>query len=230
MKTLPLPVFATLPAPPMTAAGLRKRLDPVVEVCRFARPIPLEIRPTGKWGGWCGGADSYADARVCISSSVVFWSRDRLLKAYLHEAGHRLLDGREVAAHGPEFFAMTAILYARANQFFEGEALHFLSLYDLQDVPEADKGHALNWALALAKELAPTDKSAEELASVVCLAWEQNVKEREAKKLQTAREKTAQINLKLEVKIINTKLFLWRALAAIGWAAMIATAYFSIVR
>ncbi len=225
-----LAVFATLPAPPATAAWLRARLDPVVEVCRFARPIPLEIRPTGKWGGWCGGANSYADGRVCISSAVVFWSRDRLLEAYLHEAGHRLLDGREVASHGPEFFAMTAILYTRANQFFEGEALHFLSLYDLHDVPEAGKGHALNWALALAKELAPIDRSAEELASVVCLAWAQKVKEREAKKLQIEREKVSLINLKLEVINLNMKLLLWRALCAIGWAGMVSTVYLSIVR
>jgi hypothetical protein len=225
-----LPVFATLPAPSMTAAWLRARLDPVVEACGFAKPVPLELRATGKFRGWCGDKNYYRDGRVCITNQVLFWRPDQLLEVYLHECAHRLLEGREVDAHGPEFFALTAALYMRAAHLFERDSIMFLQIYDFQDVPEADKGHVLNWALALAKELASTEKSAEELASVVCLKWAQNVKEREAKKLQIASEKAAYNNLKLEVKNISTKLFLWRALSATGWAGMVSTVYLSIVR
>lgn len=213
-----LPVYQSLPAPPATAAWLRARLEPVIKACKFAHPIPLEIRPTGRASGYCewAGGGLVKDRRVCISSKVVFWSRDRLPEVHLHECAHRLLEGCEVADHGPEFFALTAILYSRGSSFFDFDALGYLSIYDLQDVADIDKGCVLNWALALAKELAPTEINAEKLASVVCLAWAQNVKDTAAKKLQIEREKTAQINLKLEVKNINTKLFLWGALSTIG--------------
>jgi hypothetical protein len=221
-------IYQTLPAPPTTAAWLSARLQPVVEACKFAKSVPLEIRPTGKWGGWCADTDSARDGRICISSKVVFWSSDRLKEVFLHEASHRLLSAREVASHGPEFFALTATLYMRASQFFEGEALHFLSIYDLQDVVEIYRGEVLNWALKAAEKLSATDKSAEELADEVCRSWAENVKEKEAKKLQIAREKAAHINIKREVKNINTKLFLWRALSAIGWGGMFAAVYFSI--
>jgi hypothetical protein len=228
MKTLA--VYQTLRAPRPTAAWLRARLQPVILACKFAQPIPLELRPTGKFRGWADRKDYQRDGRVCITNQVVFWRPDQLLEVYLHECAHRLLEGCEVDAHGPEFFALTATLYVRAAHLFERDALNFLQIYDFQDVPDGDRGAVLDWAFSLAKELATSDKTAEELAVVVCQKWQQNVKDVAARKLQTAREKSAHINLKLEVKIINTKLFLWRGLSAVGWAAMIATAYFSIVR
>lgn len=143
-------VYQSLPAPPMTAAWLRQALEPVIAACKFEKPIPIEIRPTGMWGGWCDAADFAPDGRVCISSKVVFWTGDRLKKVMLHEAAHRLLEGKEIEVHGPEFFALIAIFHTRAKLFFKDEALNLLSIYDLQDVADIDKGHVFNWALALA--------------------------------------------------------------------------------
>jgi hypothetical protein len=223
-----LPVFATLPAPPMTAAWLRARLQPVIAACKFAQPIPLELRPTGKFRGWCGDENYYRDGRVCIANLVVFWRPDQLLEVYLHECAHRLLAGREVDAHGAEFLALTASLYVRAAHLFERDAVSFLQIYDFQDVQEADKGHALNWALQIAKELAASDQSAEELASVVCLKWVQNVKEREAERVKNQVQIRAQINLKKDLIQNKSKLFLWRALSAIGWGAAFFIAYSSL--
>jgi hypothetical protein len=214
----------------MTAAWLRARLDPVVEACRFERPIPLELRPTGEFRGWRGDKKYYLDRRVCMTNQAIFWRPDQILEVYLHECAHRLLEGHEVTDHGPEFFALTAALYMRAAHLFDGEATYYLKLYDLQSEPDEGKGDALNWALALSKELAASDATAEELAAVVCHEWRQNVKEKEAKKSQAAREKAAQINLKLEVKNINTKLFLWRTLSAISCATLATVIYLSIIR
>lgn len=214
----------------MTAAWLRARLQPVILACKFEKPIPIEIRPTGVWGGWCAAPDSAPDRRVCVSSKVVFWTRERLTTVFLHECGHRLLAGREVANHGPEFFALIAILYTRANQFFDGEAIHFLKLYDFQDVVENHRGEVLDWALEVAEKLAATDKTAEELAEKVCQLWLQYVKYKDINELKKAAQVRAHINLKKEIQDINKKLFLWRALSGSGWSVVLATAYFLFTR
>lgn len=223
-------VYQTSPAPLITAAWLRARLQPVILACKFEKPIPIEIRPTGVWGGWCAAPDSAPDRRVCVSSKVVFWTRERLTTVFLHECGHRLLAGREVANHGPEFFALIAILYTRANQFFDGEAIHFLKLYDFQDVVENHRGEVLDWALKVAEKLAATDKTAEELASEVCQLWLQYVKNKEINELKKAAQVRAQTNLKQEVLQNKSKLFLWRATSASGWSVVLATAYFLFTR
>jgi hypothetical protein len=225
-----LPIYQALPAPPITAAWLRARLDPVVEACRFERPIPLELRATGKFRGWCGGKNYYRDSRICLTSQAIFWRPDQILKVYLHECAHRLLEGCEVPDHGPEFFALTAAFSMRSAHLFERDAVSFLELYDFQDVPETNKGATLDWALKTAQQLAITDKTAEELAEEVCLLWPRHVAEEKAKKSQAAREKAAHTNLKLEVKNINTKLFLWRSLSAISCTTMAAVTYLSIIR
>jgi hypothetical protein len=225
-----LAVFATLPAPPETAAWLRNRLEPVVKACKFARPVPLELRPTGKFRGWCGVKNYYRDGRVCITSQAMFWRPDQLLEVYLHECSHRLLEGREIDPHGPEFFALTAALYMRAAHLFERDAVLFLQIYDFQDVPDEDKGEVLDWALQVAKELAASSATAEELAEAVCKLWPQNVKEREATKAKNIAQIRAHISLKKEILQIKSKLFLWRSLSAIGWGTVIFITYFSLFR
>lgn len=228
MKTLA--VFQALLAPRMTAAWLRRRLEPAVKACRFAHAIPLELRPTGEFRGWCGPKSYYRDGRVCLSSQVIFWRPDQILAVYLHECAHRLLSGREVADHGPEFFCVTAVLYMRAADFFERNSVDFLTLYDLQDVQEPHKGEVLNWALRTAESLAATNKSAEELAYEVCKLWLVFIidkKANEAKKLVQAR---ALIDSRNEILQIKLRLFLWQSLAFVGWAGLFASLYFSVFR
>jgi hypothetical protein len=225
-----LDVSQTLPAPPMMAAWLRSRLDPVIAVCRFANAIPLELRPTGEFSGWCGPKSYYRDGRVCMSSQIIFWRPDQILAIYLHECAHRLLSGREVSDHGPEFLALTAALYIRASSNFEKNAVDFLKLYDIQDVERPYKGEVLNWALRTAESLAAVDKSAESLADEVCKLWVVFVSDKEANEAKKIVQARALIDLKNKVLQINSRLFLSWAVAFVGWAGLFASLYFSVIR
>ncbi len=200
MSAVPvISVHVTSRAAPAQAAWLVRLLAPVAVACRFAAPPPLEIRPTGIWGGWCSNRGCAPDARVAISSRFVFWSTESVVDVVIHEWTHRLLQQLEIFGHTPEFFCLNAALLIRAGQFFDGDPLNNLSLYDIQDCPEALadepdwRGLILNWALRVAAELAATDASAEELAQVVYARWASLFSEREAAQVAAQRVSKAAI-------------------------------------
>lgn len=174
------------PATQPMAQWLSRVLDPVIEAVKLSAPPPLEIRPTGKWSGWCSDSPSAPDGRICISTKVVFWRQETIVDVYLHEACHRLLYSHEVQSHSAEFFYLNATLLLRAAAFFDSNPLLKLSLYDIQEAPEALKDHAeahtlaMAWALDEAPKLAESDLSAEELAGEVVAKWKKFIKQREA--------------------------------------------------
>lgn len=178
----------------MTAAWVARVLSPVAAACRFDKPPPVELRPTGRAGGYCQSSLLAPDGRVAISKQVCFWSDSSFADVYLHEAGHRLLSGREVLDHGPEFFALNLALMTRAQSFFERDVVELMSLYDCQDCPpELEnepgwRGIVLNWALPVAAELAATDTSAEALADAVCQRWQDFLQDRETTRVQAVQQ------------------------------------------
>lgn len=186
--------YVSQTASSMTAAWVARVLSPVVLACRFDTPPPVELRPTGRAGGYCQLRSVAPDGRVAISKQVCFWSDSSFADVYLHEAGHRLLSGREVLDHGPEFFALNLALMTRAQSFFERDVVESMSLYDGQDCPpELEnepgwRGIVLNWALPVAAELAATDASAEALANEVSARWEAYIQEREKSRVQAAQQ------------------------------------------
>lgn len=194
-----LVIHITQRAAPTQAAWLVRLLAPVAAACRFAAPPPLEIRPTGTWGGWSSARDFALDGRVSISSKFVFWSSESVVDVVIHEWTHRLLQHLEIFGHPPAFFCLNAVFLIRSARFFDGDPLNRLSLYDIQDCPEAlddEPGWrevVLNWALPVAAELAAKDESAEELSQVVCARWASFVSEREAAQIAAQRASKAAI-------------------------------------
>ena len=166
---------------PVGSAGLwlQRILEPVIAACRFQNPPPVEVRPTGRWSGWCSFNRQALDHRVCISNQVFGWSQERLISVYLHECTHRLLETfrDEVADHGPVFFTLNLLLLSRSKAFFELDYRFQLALYDLQDQPAQLKDFedwqeiCLRFARQTAAKLTDNRESAEVLAGMVVKAW-----------------------------------------------------------
>lgn len=177
---------------------LQSILEPVVEACRFDHPLPVEIRPTGDWAGWCAGKTEAKDGRVCMSSRIVFWTSEKIISTYLHESAHRLLSWREaeVPHHGAVFFALNSLLLSRCKSFFKSDyQFAEMSFYDLQDRPE-ELLNFPNWqeiCLRFTRETkaAFSEKtcSAEELSALVVYAWPKFLAKLEAE--QKVKDKVA---------------------------------------
>ena len=220
----------------MTAAWVARVLSPVVLACRFDTPPPVELRPTGRAGGYCQLRSVAPDGRVAISKQVCFWSDSSFADVYLHEAGHRLLSGREVLDHGPEFFALNLALLTRAQSFFARDVVELMSLYDCQDCPAklenepGWRGIVLNWALPVAAELAATDTSAEALADAVCQRWQDFLQDRETTRVQAAQEvvaarKYAAAQAK-KIESLQSSIFFARTFLIVGWLCFLSVVYF----
>lgn len=234
--TAALAIYSTQSAPAPLARWLQGLLQPVLLACYFERGLPLEVRPTGSWAGWCASPNEARDGRVSLSNQIVFWTNENIVSVYLHEATHRLLEARAIAAHGPEFFCLNALLLLRSAAFFRLDPLFKLGFYDFQDAPaelenEPDwRGVVLNWALPLAAELAATDTGAEEVADIVCARWRQFAEWREnarataAQQVVLARKKAVAAEEKIEA--LQSSLWMTRAFLCIGWFGFLSVVYF----
>ena len=227
--------YSTQAAAPHTAAWVSRVLGPVIKACRFDSPPPVELRPTGRAAGYCQPGFVAPDGRVAISKLVCFWSDSDFVDVFLHESAHRLLAGREVLDHGPEFFVLNLSLLLRAQAFFERDVVELMGLYDLQDQPaEVDepnwRGVILGWALPVAAELEASGSSAEQLADVVCDRWKLFVRERENARAQAvqqilaARKKAAAVEGKIED--LKSSIFVWRALSSVGFLFFLSVCIF----
>ena len=230
-----LVVHVTQRAAPAQGAWLVQLLGPVATACRFSVPPPVEIRPTGDWGGWCARKDHALDGRVAVSSKFVFWSKESVVDVVLHEWTHRVLQDLKIFGHPAEFFCLNAVFLIRASQFFDGDPLLRLSVYDMQDQPEdlaAElnwRGLIIDWALPVAAELASTDATAEDLAKVVCKRWSKFVADRQAsiQRAQTVAVNAAQEANRQAVQLrsVLDSRSLWRAMALIGWLSFLVFAW-----
>ena len=229
-----LSVYFTERAPAARALWLHNLFSPVVEACQFEQVPPLEVRPTGRWGGWKEPKDNAPDGRVSVSNKLIFWTCEQLLKTYLHEAAHGLLQGKNVLSHGPEFFCLNVILLLRAEQFFLGYALLEMGFYDLQDRPDAwgfdDENWAdqvLNWGLSAAMELVKTEteSSAEQLSVLVCQRWQDFLQQRHADQVAAEKQSSKQLLLARQqrelLSQINGSRGLWKWLAVAGWLSFL---------
>lgn len=236
-----LAVYQTRAAQPALAGWLERLLVPLSSACRFDRLPPIEIRPTGRWGGWCAGRDDAPDRRVCLSSRISFWTTENVIAVYLHEACHRVLDGQKIDGHGPEFFALNSALLIRAGSFFrcvdgfQRPSLYELSLYDFQDCPEALadepgwRGIVLEWGLAVAAELAASELAAEALPEVICGRWNQYLVAREearktavAKARRAARITAQQLG---DIARLKASRRLLAGLCSVGWLSFVSVCF-----
>jgi hypothetical protein len=236
MSARDLPIYVTQAAPAPLAGWLQRLLLPVATACCFDRAVPIEIRPTGVWGGWCASRDGASDRRVSLTSKIVFYKPESILSLYIHECGHRFLEHAEVMNHGAEFFCLNLVLLLRAQPLFKRDAAESMSLYDLQDAPAALdsepgwRGIVLHWALPVAAELAVTDASAEALASVVCARWEAYIQEREQSRAAAAQQSLGARKFaaaqKEKVEALKSSLFFARTFLFVGRAALLSVVYF----
>ena len=231
-----LPIYTCQAAPAELAGYLRRLLQPVVEACRFDHWLPVEIRPTGRWSGWCASRDGAPDRRVSLTTKIVFYPTESILALYIHESGHRLLEHAEVLDHGPEFFCLNAALLLRCASFFRLNPIFNLSFYELQDCPAelesepAWRGLALNWALPLAAELAASDAGAEALAEIVCERWQKFLQERENARVQAAQQVLAARKnaaaQKEQIEALQSSLFVARTFLFVGWFCFLSVCIF----
>ncbi len=234
--TAALPIYCAQAAPAPLAAWLQRLLQPVLQACRFERGLPVEVRPTGAWGGWCPERQSAPDRRVVLSNRICFWTAENIISVYLHESTHRFLEAREVATHGAEFFCLNAILLLRCASLFRLDPLFKLDLYDLQDrPPELDselgwRGLVLDWAIPLASALAASTANAEALADAVCQSWQMFLEEREkareqdAQQILAARKKAAAAEVQIEN--LKSSLFVARTFLVVGWMCFLSVCIF----
>jgi hypothetical protein len=101
----------------------------------------------------------------------------RLLKLYLHELSHVLIvrADPQLTGHNWPFAAMNAVLLRRAEGHLSGRAndplITGLTLYDVGDEPEPEWPNAIQKALQISLEMAPTSWSAEECAEAIASKW-----------------------------------------------------------
>ena len=231
-----LAVYSTRAAEPGQAAWLQRLLGPLQESCRFKRLPPLEIRPTGRWGGWCANIGEAPDGRVSISTNVAFWNDEKLTETYLHECAHRLLEGQDVDFHGPEFLCTNAILLMRCAPSFELDSvISKLRFYDCQDRPASLlfepgwRSIVIDWALAVAAELAPTELAAEDLAEVVCDRWLVHMQEIQDAHQQAAQQvlQAARMATQTAVQLAELRSSRCRfvGLSVVGWLSFIGASF-----
>lgn len=177
-----LRVYQVQPAPPAIAGWLQRHFAPVIKACRFERPAPpIELRPTGEWGGWAWNGTTAPDGRVAISNRIVLYSQAGITRIVVHEWAHQLAQGH---AHDAAFFAVNLLLLKRIEAASSARTTATdltlkMSFYDLQDLPEglegesdAGLGAALSWAVLQADELAQADLSAEAAAQEISERYE----------------------------------------------------------
>lgn len=234
---MPIAVHQTRPATPSTASWVRAPLGPAVEICRITSAPPLELRPSGAWGGWCStDLTETPDRRVSVSNQVVLLYPDDLVRMYLHETAHRLLlDVDKVnSRHCPIFFAFQMLLFLRLASSSGvvsrpggwTNAVHF---YDLQDPPEclSDQPRAewlprcLSWAMSHAAELAATELTAEACATELVSRFGQWVttleKEPALKAAAEAQAQGIQEATSRDVDGLRSLSRVYRFSALVGW-------------
>jgi hypothetical protein len=177
LATEALKVYQVQPAPPAIAGWLQRHFRPVIKACRFEGPVPpIELRPTGAWGGWMTDASRAPDRRVAISSRIVLYTRTGLTDIVVHEWAHQLLDrpGHDAAFFSTNLMLLRRVETADPSKTTAGDLALRMSLYDLQDLPEALEGEpdaglgaALRWAVIQADELAPSNLGAEAAAKEI---------------------------------------------------------------
>ena len=173
-----LKVYQVAPAPPPTAAWLGELLRVPIAAARFKSPPPVEVRPTGVWGGWSAPRTSALDGRIALSNRIVMWTPRGIIASYLHESCHSLLHGVDEDHHGHDaaFFSLLATLLTLADRATNHahDLVETLDLYEIRDRPKAfandpDRGvgPCLTWSMIQSNELADTDLSAEALAQEI---------------------------------------------------------------
>jgi hypothetical protein len=176
--------YSVVPASAVLSTWISTLLDPVVAAFRFSSEIPVELRPTGVWRGWCAPLDYSPDGRVSISSRARFWRPSDLIALFIHEASHRHLPGR---GHDPVFFCLNMSLIMRveaAGLLTASQAAASSRLYDISDLPsvldgepDAGLGRSIAWAVVVARELAGSDLSAEKLAGAIAARFDRWIAE-----------------------------------------------------
>lgn len=216
---------------PLVAEALSVEL---FERCRIEKPVPVHFLPLPRWGGMCSAIEDTRDGEVELADRLLDdrkdpgGMRDSLIHVYLHEFAHRLTPGH---SHNPAFFAMNAVLFMRAGEDQHGRALmQEMRLYDLQDFDEVEHcaiGEALDWALAQAQELSPTEQSAEACAAEIIRRfevwreWKAGTEQREAEaaeKADAARRNTAATirGLREMVEQLSSERWRWLAAGVVG--------------
>lgn len=233
--TAALQIYSTQAAPAPLASWLQRVLLPVVQACRFELGMPIEVRLTGQWSGWCSNRQSAPDRRIAMSNRICFWTDENIVSVYLHESTHRFLEDHEVATHGPEFFCLNAILLLRSASFFRLDPLFKLDFYDLQDQPvevnESNwRGVVLGWALPVAAELAESEACAESLAATVCDRWQQFLQDREQSRVAAAQQVTAGRKFaaaqKKKIESLQSSLFVAKAFLVVCFVSFLSVVYF----
>lgn len=220
-------VTHTRPADPHVASWLRGILIPACQAAGIDSPPALELRQTGCWSGWMShDKGSHPERQVVLSShTVLFWTRKRIVRSYIHETCHRLLD--EGHGHDAAFYALNLALLARIDLAHPpadpGLAYRVgMSLYDIQDAPSTWtelphhiwRTRAMAWAERQAADLSTSDMPAERLAAEIkrrYSAWEREISDEPSR---VARAKANQALMEKRRKDRQRRLVL---VAAAGW-------------
>lgn len=132
---------------------------------------------------------------------------------YIHEMSHRVLSkiGTDFG-HGGAFFCLNYCLHLRAG------IVHFVSLYDIKDVPNNLLPSTLSFVLPLAEQLSNSKNTAEQCAKIII---EKITDEMIMEKHNEPAKLKSKIN-DLEEIIKNAKYVAWQNYAAIAGFGVLA--------
>lgn len=212
-----------------------KEIEPPPELAEalnpdFLRPLRIENppsvrlakRPAGAtWGGFCSWHNQaeFEEVTIHIDDPLApkeSWVMiENLRGTYLHETAHRFLSklpADEIGgSHGPVFFAVQLLLFLRLpNRYGDRPWLWSAGVYDLQDAWLAEEytpGQALDWASAMADDLASAEISAEATAGEIArrfAIWREAMAQAPAKR-QAAHAARAEREAALVRKATNVK-------------------------
>ena len=158
-------------APPAFSAAINADL---LQKIRMA-PVPVLFlnAPDGAdWAGYCGSHDQTENGEVVLDSKLVETclrkpNSQHIVEVYLHESAHRLMPGHW---HNAAFFCMNFVLHLRAGKL-KRPVWHGIKFYDIQDEIDFESPgrffQLMRWAWLLAVELAETEETAEESATLI---------------------------------------------------------------
>lgn len=194
----------------------------------FLRPLLIENPPPArlarleKLGGFCPSQDYSEHGEIVLASPDFpgpFAAVEGFRSTYLHEIVHKFLNGYQEdeigGSHGPAFHALLLTLLMRAGDRSSCRLPWFIfsKIYDFQDAWLAKAytpGEALDWACALADDLAPAKISAESAAAEIVrrfTTWRSAMAQAPARR-SAARKKQEAAQTDLEEA--RGKIFWWR--------------------
>jgi len=193
----PLDIRHLVPVDSIKQRWMDNLLGPAIKACRFSRGAPgVDLAPLqGESGSFLGMViSSDYRRRVTLSSSCSLWRHLDIVRVYLHECAHVLINEHEredknkwTESHGPVFLLVQMTLFRRADLCggYKSNITLDTNLYDFQDAPSSLtkrgvsewkwRSLSLGFAMKHYRRLADSESGAEAIAGEAFDLWREEL-------------------------------------------------------